>query len=137
MDRLDRRSEFTHAFKSALERGIARKLAVWQPGVQAVFRFDKTWTENMKNWDSSIHLLVLVSKLSNRLKGWSGMLDQNLMSYLNQLGWSRFHMRQSILEIQQVTPDEVRRGISYGAMFYAVYSVPVQVWPRKQRRMSL
>lgn len=134
LDRLDQRNEFTNAFKRALEREIARKLATWQPGVQAVFRFDKTWTENMKSWDGSIHLLVLISNLSNRLKEWSETLDQNLMNTLKQLGWSRFHGSQSILEVQQVTPNEIRHGVSYGAMFSAVYSVPVKVWPLSKRR---
>jgi hypothetical protein len=51
---LDKRSEFVQAFKSALEQRIARKLATWQPGVQAVFKFDESWVENHKSWDGSI-----------------------------------------------------------------------------------
>lgn len=85
--------------------------------------------ENSKRWDGSIHLLVMVSQLSNKVKVLGEILDCYLVKYLKQLGWSRFQMGQSILEIQQVTPNEVRRGISYGAMFYAVYTVPVKVWP--------
>jgi hypothetical protein len=59
-------------------------------------------------------------------------LDQSLVKYLKHLGWSRFQKRESILEIQQVTPNELRHGISYGAMFYAVYTVPVKVWPQNR-----
>ena len=129
IDCLDKRGEFTQAFKGALEQRIARKLAAWQPGIQAVFKFDETRTENSKRWDGSIHLLVMVSKLSNKVKVLGELLDRYLVKYLKQLGWSRFQMSQSILEIQQVTPNEVRRGISYGAMFHAVYTVPVKVWP--------
>jgi hypothetical protein len=55
------------------------------------------------------------------------------MKYLQQLGWSRFGKRQSILEIQQVTPNELRHGVSYGAMFFAVHNVPVKVWPPNRR----
>ena len=133
LNRLDQRIEFVQAFKSALEKRIARKLALWHPGVQAVFRFDKAPRENVEMWDGSIHLLVKVPRLSNAMKTLGHGLDRGLMKYLKQLGWSRFHKQQSILELQQVTPNELRHGVSYGAMFAAVYNVPVKVWPPKRR----
>jgi hypothetical protein len=133
LDRLDKRTEFIQAFKGALERRIAGKLATWQPGVQAVFWFDEMPQENMETWDGSIHLLVQVPRLSNAIKIMGKKLDRSLMKYLKQLGWARFRKRQSILEIQQVTPNELRHGVSYGAMFSAVYNVPVKVWPPKGR----
>jgi hypothetical protein len=134
LDRLDKRSEFVQAVKSALEQRIARKLAVWQPGIQAVFKYDETLTGNREAWDGSIHLLVKIPQLSNAVKALGKKLDRSLVKYLKQLGWSRFRKRQSILEIQQVTPNELRHGISYGAMFCAVYSKPVKVWPKNGRR---
>jgi len=133
LDRLGQRSEFLQAFKSALEQRIARKLAVWQPGVQAVFKYDQTWTENMEKWDGSIHLLVKVPRLSTAVKVLGRKLDGGLVKCLKRLGWQRFRMLQSILEVQQVTPNELRHGIGYGAMFCAVYTVPVKVWPRDRR----
>jgi len=129
LERLDDRREFIQAFKNALEQRIARKLASWLPGVEAVFRFDETGTKNKESWDGSVHLLVMASQLSNGVKAMGEMLDQSLVKYLKQLDWSRFQSTQSILEVQQVTPHEVSRGISYGAMFYAVYTVPIKVWP--------
>ena len=131
LDCLDQRVEFTHAFKRALEHRIARTFVGWQPGIQAVFQFDEPRGKNHEHWDGSIHLLILVSRLSKRVKMLGELLDQSLVKYLRHLGWSRFQTSDSILEIQQVTPNEVRRGISYGAMFYAVYTVPVKVWPKK------
>jgi uncharacterized protein YggE len=129
VERLGQRSEFLQAFKSALERRIARKLAAWQPTIQAVFKFDETRTETMESWDGSIHLLVKVPRLSNTVKALAKALDKGLVQRLNQLGWSRFRKRQSILEVQQVTSNELRHGVSYGAMFCAVYNAPVKVWP--------
>ena len=131
LERLDQRREFTQAFRSALEQRIARKLASWQPNVQAVFRFDKARIKSHERWDGSIHLLVMVSKLSKKVKLLGELLDKSLVDHLGQLGWSRFQKCPSVLEVQQVTPNEVRRGVSYGAMFYAVYTVPVKVWPEK------
>jgi hypothetical protein len=126
--RLRKRSEFVEAFKLALEQGIAQKLASWQPQVQEVFKFDESWMDSRNSWDGSIHLLVKVPRLSDAIKSLGKRLDQGLTHYLKQLGWSRFHRHESILEVQQVTSNELRHGISYGAMFHAVYSVPVKVW---------
>lgn len=134
LGRLDERSEFVQAFKNALENRIARKLAAWQPGVQAVFKFDETPTENWETWDGSIHLLVKVPSLSDALKTLARKLDRSLLKYLKRLDWPRFQDRQSILEVQQVTPNELRHGIGYGGMFCAVYTVPVKVWPQDKKR---
>jgi len=133
LDRLDQRPDFVQAFKSALEKRIAQTLAGWQPGVQAVFTFEETLAENKETWDGSIHLLVKVPRLSNAIKTWGENLDRGLMKCLNELGWSRFRPHQTILEIQQVTPRELRYGVSYGAMFSAVFNLPVKVWPPKRR----
>ena len=133
LNRLEQRTEFLQAFKLALERGIARKLPLWQPGVQAVFQFEEKPLGNIETWDGSIHLLVKVPRLSNAIKTLEKRLDRGLVKCLKQLGWARFHKRQSILEIQQVTPNELRHGVSYGAMFAAVYNVPVKVWPPNRR----
>jgi len=133
LDRLEKRSEFVQAFKSALEKRIARKLAAWQLGVEAVFKFDETLAENREAWDGSLHLLVKVPRLSDAIKTLTEKLDQSLLMYFQQLGWSRFRERQSILEIQQVTANELRHGVSYGAMFFSVYNVPVKIWPPKRR----
>jgi hypothetical protein len=134
LDRLNERSEFVQTFKSALEQRIARKLAVWQPGVQAVFKFDETPMETWETWDGSIHLLVKVPTLSDALKNLGRKLDRSLVKYFRQLDWGRFQERQSILEVQQVTPNELRHGVGYGAMFCAVYTVPIKVWPQDKNR---
>jgi hypothetical protein len=129
---LRKRSEFVEAFKRALEQRIAQRLAVWQPGVLAVFQFDESWIENRSLWDGSIHLLVKVPRLSDAIKTLGKKLDRSLTACLKRLGWSRFRQHQSILEIQQVTLNELRHGTSYGAMFSAFYNVPVEVWPAQR-----
>lgn len=134
LDRLNERCEFVQTFKSALEQRIARKLAAWQPDVQAIFKFDETPMETWETWDGSIHLLVKVQTLSDVLKSLGRKLDRSLVKYFRQLDWGRFQERQSILEVQQVTPNELRHGIGYGAMFCAVYTVPIKVWPQDKDR---
>lgn len=133
LNRLEKRNEFVQTFRLALERRIARKLASWKTAVQAVYRFDETRHRPGSPWDGSMHLLVKVPHLSNTLKAVGKKLDRSLVQYLKQLGWSHFQNKQTILEIQQVTLNELRHGISYGAMFHAVYNIPVKVWPQKGR----
>jgi hypothetical protein len=133
LHRLGQRVEFVKAFKLALERRVAQWLALWQPEVQAVFKFEESWMESRNYWDGSIHLLVKVPHLSDAIKTIGNALDKSLVKYLKQLGWPRFQKQQTVLEVQQVTIDELRHGISYGAMFCAVHSAPVKVWPQKRR----
>jgi len=128
--RLEGRNEFVQAFWLALEQRIAKKLTAWQPRIQAVFRFDETRPRPDSPWDGSIHLLTKVPRLSKTIQALSQKLDQSLMQCLRGLGWPCFQDRQSVLEIQQVTPQEICRGIGYGGMFFAVYTRPVQVWPK-------
>ena len=130
LDRLDQRNEFVQAFKSALERRIAKRMATWLPGVQAVFKFEGPGRVNQQPWDGTIHLLVKVPRLSDQIKALAKRLDRGLVACLRQVGWTRFEDSLSILDIQQVTSKEVKYGIGYGAMFCAVYTVPVKVWPR-------
>jgi hypothetical protein len=133
LDRLDERPEFVKTFKRALEQRIARKLAAWYAGVEAVFEFDEAPTETPETWDGSIHLLVKVPHLSDTLKILGRRLDRSLAKYLRQLNWPRFQQHQLILDVQQVTLSELRHGIGYGAMFSAVYSVPIKVWPKSRK----
>ena len=130
---LEKRREFLQAFKSALEQRTARTVADWQSSVQAVFQFDETRLASAESWDGSIHLLVKVSCFSNALKTLGRKLDRAMVRYLKQLGWQRFGEHGAILELQQVTLSELRHAIGYGAMFCAVYTTPIQIWPRERR----
>lgn len=131
VERLDQHADFLQTFKNALERRIARMLAAWQPSVLAVFGYEEAGMDSIEDWDGSIHLLVKVSRLSNTGRVLAGRLDQALVRYFRQMGWGRFRTRQSILDVHQVTPNELRHSIGYGAMFCAVYNVPVRVWPQE------
>ena len=130
---LSQRIEFVRAFKRSLEQRIAQKLAAWQPGVQAVYSYDESWMESRERWDGSIHLLIKVPRLLSAVRSLGKNLDKSLVEHLKQLGWARFQKRHSILDVQQVTFSELRHGIGYGAMFSAVHSRPVRVWPLKAR----
>ena len=133
LSHLSQRTDFLRAFKSALEKRLTRILVAWLPEVEAVYQYDETRLGNIENWDGSIRLLLKVPRLSNVVRTLGKKLDRDLVNYLRQLGWQRVRTRQSILEIHQVTPGELRHGTGYGAMFFAVHTAPVQVWPQDQR----
>lgn len=133
LENLDHRCEFVQGFKRALEVGVARQLAFWQPCIQAVFEFNNSPIDRESCWDSTIHLLIMVTRPLKTIKTMNNILDKNLVKRLKQLSWPRFQMSKSIIEIHQVTPDEVRLGLSYGAMFASVYNAPVKVWPMRRR----
>jgi hypothetical protein len=134
LGRLDRRGDFLKAFKNALEHRVARTLAAWQPGVQAIYVYDDAVMENMETWDGSVRLLLKVPRLSNAVRRLGKNLDGSLVKYLEQLGWPRIRAGHSVLEIHQVTPGELRHGIGYGAMFFAVHTAPVRIWPHDHKR---
>jgi len=129
LGRLEQRQEFLKIFKCALEQHLAQKLTVWCPEIQAIFRYEESLRKNTEGRDASVHLLVKVPCLSEEVDILGKLLDRNLVKSLKQLHWQRFQECQSILTVQQVTPNELRHGTSYGAMFYAVYTAPVKVWP--------
>jgi hypothetical protein len=61
-------------------------LAIWQPNVQAVVKFDESWMQSREAWDGSIHLLVKVHGLSDTMNGLGKKLDGSLTYCLQQLG---------------------------------------------------
>lgn len=83
----------------------------------------------MECWDNTIHLLVLVPQLFNAINELGEKLDCDILKQLKRLSWTRFKNSRSIIEIQQVTQDEICHRVSYGAMFLSLYAAPAQVWP--------
>jgi len=129
LEKLGHRHDFLEAFKCSLEREIAQKIVLWLPCVKAVYRFDSSRRSITEEWDNTIHLLVLVPRLMPPIKELGPLLDGEILNGLKHLGWSRFQDSKSIIEIQQVTPEEMRHGVCYGAMFSSVYTAPSQIWP--------
>lgn len=129
LEKLSQRRDFLEAFKCSLEREIAQKIVLWLPYVKVVYRFDASRRSSTEEWDNTIHLLVLVPRFMPPIKELGPLLDGEILNGLKRLGWSRFRNSKSIIEIQQVTPEEIRHGVCYGAMFSSVYAAPTQVWP--------
>jgi hypothetical protein len=132
LEQLGQRPEFVQAFRNALENQVTQQVILRLPCAKAVYRFDNTRTSNVTGWDNSIHLLVLVPQLISSIQKLGPKLDQQVRQRLSGLNWSRFQWSTSVVEIQQVTPREIRHGICYGAMFASFYAAPTQIWPDLQ-----
>ena len=126
--KLSQRHEFLDAFRCSLEREIAQKIVLWLPCVKVVYKFDASRKKRLEEWDNTIHLLVLVPQLIPLIKELGTMLDVAFLTSLKRLPWSRFQDSKFVIEIQQVTPEEIRHGVCYGAMFFSYYATPSQVW---------
>jgi len=129
LENLGQRREFVEAFKHALERAVAERIILWLPCVKVVYKFNPPRGSSKEYWDNTIHLLLLVPRLLPSINELGTMLDREILERLTHFSWSRFKDSQSILELQQVTPYEIRHGVCYGAMFFSLYAAPSQVWP--------
>lgn len=129
LEKLGHRYEFLEVFKQTLESEIAQKIVQWLSSVKTVYRFDASRKNRLEEWDNTIHLLVLVPQLVPSIKELGAILDDTFLTALKHLAWSRFQDSKSVIEIQQVTPEEIRHGVCYGAMFFSYYAAPSQVWP--------
>lgn len=129
LEKLGHRREFVQAFKYALEGSVAARIARWLPCVRVIYKFDAPRVSSNEDWDNTIHLLMLVPRLLPSIKELGSKLDSAMLKRLKDLSWSRFQDSKSIIEIQQVTPNEIRHAVCYGAMFVSLYTAPSQVWP--------
>lgn len=129
LEKLGQRREFVQAFRQALERAVAERIALWLPCVKVIYKFDPPRGSGIEYWDNMIHLLVLVPRILPGINELGSKLDNEMLKRLKSLPWSRFQDSESIIEIQQVTRNEIRHGICYGAMFYSLYTAPSPVWP--------
>lgn len=131
LEKLGQRREFVQAFKQALERAAAEKIVPWLPSVKVVYKFDPPRGSSTESWDNTIHLLLLVPRLLPSINELGAELDRKMLERLKSLSWSRFQDSKYVIEIQQVTRNEIRHGVCYGAMFYSLYTAPEPVWPLK------
>ena len=129
LENLGQHREFVQAFKDALERAVAERIFLRLSFVKVVYKFDPPRGSSTAGWDSMIHLLLLVPRLLPSINELGFKLDSEMLQQLQSLSWTRFQHSKSVVEIQQVTPNEIRRGICSGAMFFSLYAAPVQVWP--------
>jgi hypothetical protein len=113
---------FLPAFKLALAASVACTLGEHDAQVRAVYAYDSA--------DALLHLLVIVGRPSAALTMFVASLDRALAASLDELSLAVGHRRVSVLDVNLITPKEVRLGIGPAALLSAVYHPPLAVWSR-------
>lgn len=115
--------------KHALASGVARALAENDKFVRAVYAYDPAPPQGAAANHSTIHLLVLVAKPSAALEAFIATLDRALVTQLQNLG--HLNPRDSVLDVNLFTPEDVRRGVGYAALLHSMSPPPKQLWQRE------
>ncbi len=115
---------FRAAFKAGLAASVAQVLGANDDRLLAVYTYDQE--------DPVLHLLVLVTQPSAALTAFVAALDRALTADLHALGPTGFADRDSILDVNLITPKEVRLGLGYAVLLSAVSAAPLKVWTRER-----
>ncbi len=137
---LGRRPEFVSTFYEALAIAVSRALARMDSHLLAVFRFSSPGetdpSTNVPHPGVPLHLLAITDEIEASQRLPLAGLDRALCSSLCRLGWSRFAGSARLLDINLLTPRELRRGVGYAGLFSAFYSFPHRVWLRGRAGLS-
>ncbi len=122
IETLVRRPDFAGPFRCALAIELAKVIGADNPDVRTVFAYDLS--------RPNLHLLAVVSRPTRGLSAYIGALDEALCDRMTDLHVLDCAARQGVLDIQFITPQEVRLGIGYTGLLSAVQTAPVRVWAR-------
>lgn len=100
-------SVFTYSFGDAEEEGEDRNISLSAP----------------------INLILHVRRKTAALRSIVAYLDQQLLDGYKQLVAPEGEKIASILDVQMVDDEDIRRGIGFGVLLRSSYSKPVRLWP--------
>ncbi len=133
---LGRRPDFVSTFYESLAVTVSRALSRMDSHLLAVFRFSSRRetdpATNVPHPGVPLHLLAITDDLEATQRLPLVGLDRALQSNLRRLGWPRFAGNARLLDINLLTPRELRRGVGYAGLFSAFYSLPHRIWLRGQ-----
>lgn len=100
-------SVYTHSFGDAEEEGEGRTVRISTP----------------------INIILHVRRKTAALSSIVAYLDHQLLESYKQLVSPRGEKIASILDIQMVDDEDIRRGTGFGVVLRSTYSKPVRLWP--------
>jgi hypothetical protein len=113
---------FLPAFKLALAAGVACTLGEHDTQVRSVYVYDSA--------DALLYLLVLIGRPSAALTMFVASLDRALAASLDELSLAEGCRRESVFDVNLITPKDVRLGVGPAALLSSVYHPPLAVWSR-------
>ncbi len=127
---------FLNYFMYGLATSVAKALAANDQHVLAIYTFEPTASSDSEAGvelpsNTTVHLLVLVTRPSAALEAFVGSLDRTLTARLKELPSSSFSQRESVLDMNLVTEKDVRPGLGYAGLLSAVFAPPIKVWQRE------
>ena len=122
-------------FKYGLAMGVSNALAANDPNVQAIYAYDPSTnadseTEEEITPDATVHLLVQVTMPSAALQAFIASLDRALLASLKDLPSPRFAQRESVLNVNLITEDDIRHGANFAGLLSGVFAPPLKIWQR-------
>jgi len=129
------RPDFLDYFKYGLASGVANVLAANDQNVQAVYVYDPALDAGSEAGedpprDVGVHLLVWVTTPSAALEALIASLDRALAASLKDLPAPGFRQRESILDVNLLSDDDMRRGVNYAGLLKGLFAPPLPVWRR-------
>lgn len=129
------RPDFIDYFKYGVAVGVSSALVANDQNIQAIYTYDPSTNadsdagEDMPQ-DATVHLLVRVTTSTAALEAFVSSLDRALTASLKDLPSPRFAQRESILDVNLVTEDDVQRGSGYAGLLSGIFAPPLKVWQR-------
>jgi len=123
------------AVKDGLARGVARAVAAHDPQVQAIYTYDPSVDPDGEGgddqpFDATIHLLALVTAPSAALQAFIAALDRALTESLQDLPSPIFQIRESVLDLNLITRQDVQDRKGYAGLLSATFAPAIEIWRR-------
>lgn len=122
LETMIQRPDFAGPFRCALAIELAKVIGADNPDVRTVFAYDLSLP--------NLHLIALVSRPTYGHSDYIHALDQALCERMRELRLPDCSARAGMLDVQFVTPQDVRLGIGTTGLLSAVRTAPVRVWAR-------
>jgi len=122
LETMAKRPDFAGPFRCALAIELAKVIGADNPDVRTVFAYDLA--------EPNLHLVALVSRPTFGHSAYIHALDQALCDRMKDLRVPDCSARTGLLDVQFVTPQDVRLGIGVSGLLSTVRTAPVRVWAR-------
>jgi hypothetical protein len=133
LEQLLQNRDFFRSFKYYLSKGVAETFGANDKRVQVIYLFEPAGQPDADMGqhqppETTLHLLVVVSKTSAALDAFTEALDRCLARHLNELPLPLPAKRRSILNVLLVTEEAVEQRQGYASLISSILAPPFKIW---------